>query len=159
MKASYVVCGFAAALIAQIAHSEDGPTQSSLTYTELRQQIDAGNVTVAYILNNGQSVSGELKNGVFFVTNITPETPIADRLADAGVQASFMPTKEDLPLWLSVTFNILPFLIFLAFFFFVVRSMRKSSDGQGGYYARAEKLNREFLDRLERLLLEMKNDV
>ena len=52
---------------------------------------------------------------------------VAERLNNAGTETKITP-EEQLPLALSILLNILPFLIFLAFFFFIMRQMQ----GAGG---------------------------
>jgi len=107
--------------------STPGPTAERLSYSEFVAQIDAGGVKSAEI--NQGNIKGVLDSGKAFVTAI-PEgsgVAIADRLNQAGAQTKITP-EEELPLALQVIFNILPFVIFLAFFFFVVRQMQ----GAGG---------------------------
>ncbi|HBK90887.1 MAG TPA: cell division protein FtsH, partial [Parvularcula sp.] len=104
-----------------------GPAAERLSYSEFVTQIDAGGVKTAEI--NQGNVKGVLDSGKAFVTAI-PEgagVTIADKLNQSGAQTKITP-EEELPLILSVIFNILPFIIFLAFFFFVVRQMQ----GAGG---------------------------
>ena len=98
-----------------------------LTYTQFVQRLDNGDVTSAEVSKT--QVSGTLSDGAEFVTTITEsgQTTIADRLNAAGV-ATTIEKEEELPLLLSLLFNILPLLIFLALFFFVMRQMQ----GAGG---------------------------
>lgn len=144
---------FALLALTSTAHSAADSSFSS--YSELRSHIELGNIASATITDDGRLVVSELKNGDTIVTHVSQNTPIADRMVDAGIPTSFTYDQDPkTPLWLSIFFNILPFLIFLAFFFFVMRSVRKSTGGQEGYISRAEKLQNEFLTRLEKLLLE-----
>ncbi|MCB2111908.1 MAG: ATP-dependent metallopeptidase FtsH/Yme1/Tma family protein, partial [Parvularculaceae bacterium] len=107
--------------------SRPGPQPEELNYSEFISRIDSGEIKSAAI--DKEVVKGVLSDDRHFVTAI-PEgsgVAIADRLNGAGVQTEIKP-EEQLPLLLSVLFNILPFVIFLAFFFFVIRQMQ----GAGG---------------------------
>lgn len=107
--------------------SSPGPQPEELSYSEFVQRIEAGQVLNADVAR-GQ-VSGQLNDGVDFVTTIPEDgqTAIAERLDDAGV-ATNIQKEEELPLLLSLLINILPLLIFLAFFLFIMRQMQ----GAGG---------------------------
>jgi cell division protease FtsH len=107
--------------------NKPGPVAERLSYSEFVTKIDAGEVKSAEI--DKGNVKGVLGDGNPFVTAIPDGSgvAIADRLNQAGAQTKITPV-EQLPLLLSVLFNILPFVIFLAFFFFVVRQMQ----GAGG---------------------------
>jgi cell division protease FtsH len=102
-------------------------TVQRLTYSEFIASIDAGEVKSAEI--DKGNVKGVLAGEKPFLTAIPEDAgvAIADRLNAAGVATKITP-EEELPLVLSVIFNILPFLIFLAFIFFVMRQMQ----GAGG---------------------------
>ncbi len=105
-------------------------TQSNvqeLTYTEFVKSLENGNVASAEVSKT--QVSGTLAGGAEFVTTITEsgQAAIADRLNASGVTTT-IEKEEELPLLLSLLFNILPLLIFLALFFFVMRQMQ----GAGG---------------------------
>ena len=107
--------------------SSPGPSVERLSYSQFVDRIGNGGVATAEI--DGEKVAGSLSDGKQFVTSI-PEgagVTIADRLNAAGVETKITP-PEELPLALSILFNILPFLIFLAFIFFVMRQMQ----GAGG---------------------------
>ncbi|NWG91457.1 MAG: ATP-dependent metallopeptidase FtsH/Yme1/Tma family protein [Parvularculaceae bacterium] len=104
-----------------------GPPEQRLSYSEFVAKIEAGAVKTAQI--DRENVKGTLADDKAFVTAI-PEgsgVSIADKLNQSGAKTEIKP-EEQLPLLLSVLFNILPFIIFLAFFFFVVRQMQ----GAGG---------------------------
>ncbi len=122
-----VVVVFLVAL--QLFSSPATQTQvQELTYTEFVEQLEKpGRVASAEVSKT--QVSGKLDGGSEFVTTITEsgQTTIADRLNAAGV-ATTIEKEEELPLLLSLLFNILPLLIFLALFFFVMRQMQ----GAGG---------------------------
>ena len=104
-----------------------GPQPQELNYSEFVDRIENGDVQNAEI--DDTVVSGELKDGVKYVTTIPEngQVAIADRLDAAGVQTQIK-AEEELPVLLQLFFNILPLLFFLALFFFVMRQMQ----GAGG---------------------------
>ena len=107
--------------------STPGPQPTELSYSEFIGRIDSGTVREATVAE-GQ-VTGELTDGVKYVTTIPEggQAVIAERLNNAGVKTE-IEKVEELPLLLSLLINILPLLIFLAFFLFVMRQMQ----GAGG---------------------------
>jgi len=107
--------------------STAAPAPERLSYSEFVSKIESGQIKTAEI--DKGNVKGALADGKPFVTAIPDGSgvAIADKLNQAGAQTQIRP-EEQLPLLLSVLFNILPFVIFLAFFFFVVRQMQ----GAGG---------------------------
>ncbi|MEQ1930443.1 MAG: ATP-dependent zinc metalloprotease FtsH [Parvularculaceae bacterium] len=104
-----------------------GHAPEPLTYSQFMDKVAEGAVTSVKI--DGARVIGDLSEGKKFVTIIPEEAvgALADRLDAANVNIDFA-QPEELPLALSLLFNILPFLIFLAFIFFVMRQMQ----GAGG---------------------------
>ncbi len=107
--------------------SAPSPTVERLSYSSFVARIDEGAIRSAEI--DRENVKGLLSDGRAFVTSIPRDSgvAIADRLNAAGADTRITP-EEQLPLALSLLFNILPFLIFLAFIFFVMRQMQ----GAGG---------------------------
>ena len=107
--------------------SSPSPQVERLTYSDFTTKVTTGSVTTAKV--DGTRVTGALSDGKQFVTAIPDGAgaAIADKLDKAGVKTEIAP-EEQLPLALSLLFNILPFLIFLAFIFFVMRQMQ----GAGG---------------------------
>ncbi|MGE0407990.1 MAG: ATP-dependent zinc metalloprotease FtsH [Amphiplicatus sp.] len=107
--------------------SSPGPQVERLSYSQFISRIDGHSIASAKV--DGAQVTGQLSDGKPFSTPI-PEGAgpvIADKLDAAGVETTIAP-EEELPIALQVLFNILPFLIFLAFIFFVMRQMQ----GAGG---------------------------
>ncbi|MAW78842.1 MAG: cell division protein FtsH [Parvularcula sp.] len=107
--------------------STPGPQPTQLSYSEFVSRIDNGGINEAKVAK-GQ-VTGTLSDGSEFVTTIPEDgqTAAAERLNDAGVSTE-IEKEEELPLLLSLLINILPLLIFLAFFLFIMRQMQ----GAGG---------------------------
>ncbi|MGF1544547.1 MAG: ATP-dependent zinc metalloprotease FtsH [Parvularculaceae bacterium] len=104
-----------------------GQSAEQLTYSEFVDRIDAGEIRDAEI--DREKVKGVLSSGRPFETSIPILSggDVADKLNAAGADTTITP-EEELPLALTVLFNILPFLIFLAFIFFIMRQMQ----GAGG---------------------------
>ena len=116
-------------LIALQMFNFSAPDQArqDLTYSQFVSRIDSGGVTSAKVATT--QVTGELSDGTEFVTTI-PESgqdTIANQLHEAGVQTEII-KEDEVPLLLQLLFNILPLLLFLAFFFFIMRQMQ----GAGG---------------------------
>ncbi|WP_428407734.1 ATP-dependent zinc metalloprotease FtsH [Hyphococcus sp.] len=107
--------------------STPGPQPTQLNYSEFVQRTENGGITEAKVAK-GQ-VTGTLSDGSEFVTTIPEDgqTAAAERLNDAGI-ATEIEKEEELPILLSLLINILPLLIFLAFFLFIMRQMQ----GAGG---------------------------
>jgi cell division protease FtsH len=103
------------------------PADEDLTYSEFQSRISAGTVQNAEVSKT--QVTGQLADGSRFVTTIPEQgqDQIARQLSDAGVRTEIK-KEEELPLLVSLLFNILPLLLFLAFFFFIMRQMQ----GAGG---------------------------
>jgi cell division protease FtsH len=107
--------------------STPGPAPEKLNYSEFIDRVANGGIASAKI--DGEKITGVLSDNKAFTTSI-PENAgvaVADRLDAAGVVVQIAP-PEELPLAVSLLFNILPFLIFLGFIFFVMRQMQ----GAGG---------------------------
>jgi len=107
--------------------SSPNPAVNRLSYSDFVARIDNRQIRTAEI--DGENIKGQLTDGTAFVTSIPANAgvTIADRLNSSGATTQITPVEE-LPLALSLLFNILPFLIFLAFIFFVMRQMQ----GAGG---------------------------
>ncbi len=107
--------------------AKPGAPATKFTYSEFIDRVADGGIVSAEI--DGERVKGKLSDGKEFMTSIPQDAgvAVADRLDAAGVAVNITP-PEELPLAVSVLFNILPFLIFLGFIFFVMRQMQ----GAGG---------------------------
>lgn len=149
-----VLCFFCQASAQEKADSKS----TQISYFEIRKLIDDGIVERGQIYNDGWWVAVYTSDGNSYYAQITPQTPIADHLYAAGVPVSIDHIAEEVdktPLWLEVFFNLLPLLIFILFFAGIMFFMKR---GGGDYYARAEKINLDFLNRLEKLLIEREKE-
>ncbi len=99
----------------------------TLDYSQFIAKVEAGEVQSAEIDRN--IIKGELSGGNEYETAIhfMLIENVSSALIEAGVDTKVAP-EEELPLALTLLFNILPFLIFLAFIFFIMRQMQ----GAGG---------------------------
>ena len=121
-----VILGFVIALqLFSTSDPRDGARE--LAYSDFVTQVEGGGVRSAEVART--KVVGELKSGEKFETTIPEngQVQVADRLHGANVPTKIV-EKEELPLLLSLLVNILPLLIFLGFFFIVMRQMQ----GAGG---------------------------
>ena len=104
-----------------------GPQPAQLKYSDFIQRVATGGISTASV-SKGE-VTGDLADGTTYVTTIPEDgqIEIADKLDAAGVNTEIQ-KEEELPILLSLLINILPLLIFLAFFLFIMRQMQ----GAGG---------------------------
>ncbi|WP_425410127.1 ATP-dependent zinc metalloprotease FtsH [Hyphococcus sp.] len=107
--------------------SAPGPQPTELKYSEFIERVEAGGIGSA-VVSKGE-VTGNFSDGGEYVTTIPDDgqAAIADKLDQSGVNTEIK-KEDELPILLQLLFNILPLLIFLAFFFFVMRQMQ----GAGG---------------------------
>ncbi|NOX81518.1 MAG: hypothetical protein GXP06_00710 [Alphaproteobacteria bacterium] len=143
-------------LIAAPARAEEDEsvwfkTYEQIDYSDLRKLIDEKQVDSARVLNSGWWVTIKTKDGKFFDTRVTPQTPIADHFYVAGIPVKIEHRNEDndeLPFWLDIFLNILPLLIFVVFFIFILWfSQKRGRKVQDECLDRAKEINDEFLDR------------
>ncbi|MEM9619458.1 MAG: hypothetical protein AAF936_16010 [Pseudomonadota bacterium] len=125
-------------------------------YSELRKLIDEDQVDSARVLNDGWWITIKTKEGEFFDTKVTSETPIADHLYDAGIPVKIEHRNQEsdddeIARWKKVLFNILPLLIFIVFFIFVLWfSQKRGRKVQDECLDRAKAINDDFLDRQQK---------
>jgi len=147
-------------------------TYEQIDYSELRRLIDEEQVDSALVSTSGWWVTIKTKEGEFFDTRVTPQTPIADHLYAAGVPVRIEHRNQEddeRPYWSSLALKFSPLLVlwvFLIFLFVAARGYnRKILKKNDDHLEKAEKLNndhlvkveamqKEFFDRLEKLLTE-----
>lgn len=155
------------------AEETSEPESKEVTYSELRKLVDDGIVEKGRVSNDGWWVTVYTNDGAKYYAPITPQTPIADHLYDAGVPVRIEHIPEDEPSSvLDLFYNLLPFLIFLVFIAFVSVVLRRANKKTSGLYAeylknakaqndehllRIENLHKSFLDRLEAILTQTKH--
>ena len=157
-----MLASFFSAVCAQEARKADDKKEKEVSYSEIRTMIDEGIVDKASVTNDGWWVTVRTDEGAFYYAAVTPQTPIADHLYEAGVPVLIEHYNEEpqekadeLPSWLSLLINILPLLLLLLFLGGIFVFSRKQTNN---YYSRAENMQAKFLDRLEKLLTERKEN-
>jgi ATP-dependent Zn protease len=175
MKQFFVLLVSALCLCSQTYAQEEAESKSEeVTYSELRKLIDDGVVKRGRVSNDGWWVT-VYTDGARYYAQVTPQTPIADYLYEAGVPVRIDHLAEDddeRPLWLEVFYNLLPLLIFVVFFVGIMAFMGRANKKQKSkydehlkkveqvnaeYFSQAEKLQNEFFERLEKLLVGRNN--
>ncbi len=124
-----------------------GPVPEELTYSQFVERVDGGAVRSAEVAKT--QVTGQLVSGGEYITTIpeTGQAAIAERLNNAGVDTK-IGKEEELPVFLSLLLNILPLLIFFAFFFFVMRQMQGANGKAMGFGKSRAKLLTERQSRV-----------
>ena len=154
---------FAVLLCGAAAAQEDDAVwfelYEQIDYSELRSLVDAGNVESARIFNDGTWVTVKTKDGEFFDTLVTPQTPIADHLYEAGIPVKFQLADRDDETaeadeerkWKEIFLNILPVLVFIVVFVLILWwSHQRGKKVQDECLDRAKAMNDEFLDRQQK---------
>ncbi|MEZ5894375.1 MAG: AAA family ATPase, partial [Parvularculaceae bacterium] len=132
MNRNFIIWGLVIVFVVVVLQLVDLPTQgrphaTQLSYSDFIGRVEGDGVREA-VVARGQ-VTGKLADGTDYVATIPEDgqTTIADRLNNAGV-ATTIQKEEELPILLSLLFNILPLVLFFAFFLFIMRQMQ----GAGG---------------------------
>lgn len=145
--------------IATIAKADEA---TEISYSTLRALIDDGKVETAIMTDYGWRADVTTSDGTAYFVFVSPNTSLADYLVNAGVETSFSnpnfvddyepaDSEKDTPLLLELFFNILPLLIFIAFFIFVLWfSQKRGRKVQDECLDRAKAINDEFLDRQQK---------
>lgn len=135
-----------------------GSEEKEVTYSDIRKLIDDGVVEWGRVSGDGWWVNIKTIDGSRYYAQITPQTPIADHLYEAGIPVRIQHRQEDedeLPLWLELLINLLPLLIFLIFFAFVMLIMgktnKKHTDKYDDYLAKVDDQNQQHFERVEKL--------
>lgn len=127
-----------------------------IDYHELRNLIEEDKIDSARVLRDGWWVTIKTKEGEFFDTKVTPQTPIADHLYEAGIPVKFEHWGDDdednkIPKWQQIFLSILPLLIFIVFFIFILWwSQKRGRKVEDECLDRAKAINDEFLDRQQK---------
>jgi|GEM_PF-7069365 len=167
---------FCAHAVAQEKIEPQQKERTEVTYSEIRKLIENGEVKSASVTGDGWWVSVVTIDGNRSYAQVTPQTPIADHLYDAGIPVKIVHWNEDedeTPLWLKVFYNVLPLLIFIVFFVFVMFLLRgvngkvfkkndehlaKAEAINNDHLAKVEEMQKRFFERLEKLLSEKKRE-
>ncbi len=171
-------------MISNAAAEPDAETSDrrEISYTELLSKISDGEIKAANIVEWGWRVELELNDGASLFANVSPQSNVADRLAESGVETrySYQPYNDDIsdldsaattaaPAWVNLVAKFLPLAIFLGFLWFIVRWMRGSNSGYldeaeemfAAHLDRSEassrKVHAEFLEELKKVLIDARN--
>jgi len=131
---NFIVWGIVIALLlAMIAASNtslDGPAKDELTYSELQNRVQAGDVKSALIDVEGGVITGTLNNDEKYRTNIGPINLDADALFD-GTDIPYEFEERTNPSVLgSLLVGILPILLIAGLFLLFFKNMQ--GGGRGG---------------------------
>jgi len=132
------------ASLAEELSDETKKTAKEISYSKLRELIEKEEISGATISGYGWWVTVNTRGGIKYYVHVTPDTPIADRLVDAGVPTKFEFKKDDdeSQLWKEIFFNLLPLFIFVVLFSFMLRTLNPSKK-------KYEQEQKEFFQRLE----------
>jgi cell division protease FtsH len=123
--AIWVAILVALALFVSIFEGRNADTKAAaMPYSEFVASVEAGKVKS--VVQSGDVISGQLKNGNPFKTYAVPDPQFATRLLQSGVEVSGRP--EDGPSFLMIMlYQALPILLFLGVGFFIMRQMQKGA--------------------------------
>ncbi|MDA2913499.1 ATP-dependent zinc metalloprotease FtsH, partial [Acidobacteriia bacterium AH_259_A11_L15] len=97
------------------------PREQEPTFTEFLDKVEAGQV--ASVVVRGNQVSGEFKDGAKFKTHIPAEYPdFYKTLREQNVQIKVEDASG--PTWLTWGVNLLPLLLLVGFWIFIMRQMQ-----------------------------------
>ncbi|MDH4169046.1 MAG: ATP-dependent zinc metalloprotease FtsH [Acidimicrobiia bacterium] len=106
-----------------------GESREDLTLSEFRNRLDAGQVTEVEMRDRDSVIHGELVDGTKFSTTYVQESGdelVAEIEATGEVEVTVNQQRESI--WLGLLFNLLPVIILVAVFLFIINTMQ----GGGG---------------------------
>ncbi|WP_425410140.1 hypothetical protein [Hyphococcus sp.] len=146
--------------LAQEATSTDESKDKEVTYFDIRKFIDDGVVEWGRVSGDGWWINIKTTDGSRYYAQVTPQTPIADHLYEAGipVRIQHRAAEEETPRWLEFLLNLAPLLIFIVFFLFLMLTMGRSNknhvDKYDDYLAKEDEQQRRYLERVEKFQTE-----
>ncbi len=119
--AFWAVLILAVVFLVRMLNTSMGPGQAEPTFTEFMDKVEAGEVAKVEI--RGNQVDGVYKDNQKFRTYIPPEYPeVYKTLRERGVQIKVKDAGGST--WLAWGVNLLPILILVAFWVFIMRQMQ-----------------------------------
>ncbi len=119
--AFWAVLILAVVFLVRMLNTSMGPGQAEPTFTEFMDKVEAGEVAKVEI--RGNQVDGVFKDNQKFRTYIPPEYPeVYKTLRERGVQIKVKDAGGST--WLAWGVNLLPILILVAFWIFIMRQMQ-----------------------------------
>jgi len=121
----YVLLGAVALFFAsQWMRGGDGPTE--LTLSEFRQHVAEGEVGTATIKDRSNKITGELRNDMEYEVSYPQEfaDELATELGEAEPAIDVEVDQQEQSLWATLLINLLPFVLLIGVFLFVMNSMQ-----------------------------------
>ncbi|NIP14423.1 MAG: cell division protein FtsH, partial [Gemmatimonadetes bacterium] len=117
----WVVLLVAIVFLWKMVNTGIGPREQEPTFTEFMDKVEA--TQVAKVVVRGNEVSGEYKDGAKFTTHIPEDYPdFYKTLREQGVQIKVEDASG--PSWLTWGVNLLPLLLLVGFWIFIMRQMQ-----------------------------------
>ncbi len=117
----WVVLLVAIVFLWKMVNTSISPREQEPTFTEFLDKVEAGQV--ASVVVRGNQVSGEFKDGAKFKTHIPAEYPdFYKTLREQNVQIKVEDASG--PSWLTWGVNLLPLLLLVGFWIFIMRQMQ-----------------------------------
>ena len=97
-------------------------TIEEYNYNEFMEQVEAGNVEAVMIAgeDNRYIISGKLKDDTNFSVTTFPDAGLGEALAAKGVEVSYDKVPGT-PWWISLLSTLIPFLLLMGLFFFLMQ--------------------------------------
>ena len=132
----------AALLVFYLVQRDPAPTE--LTFSELEQKIEDGEIVEATILDRSHAVEGELADGEQFTATFPAEATdeLFSELRAAEPAIELEVDRQDEPLLVSLLFNLLPILLLVGVFLYFLNGMQGGGRGAFGK-SKARKLNKD----------------
>ena len=103
---------------------------STVPYSEFMAEVDQGRVSKARINNDERTIEFTTQDGSKKLTYAPLDLQLPDKLLDKGV--NFEAAKPDSGFsFLSLVFNLLPILLIIGFWLFIMRQMQNGGGGRG----------------------------
>ena len=125
-------------------NAQGGGRPEAVTYSQLLQQVQAGQVKEATI--RGEDVAGVYKdNRRFTAVTVTPSTQLVDSMLANGVVVDAKSTRQSW--WASLLIGILPIALLVGVWIFFMRQMQGGARGAMGFGKSKAKLLTEHKGR------------
>ncbi|MEX2293988.1 MAG: ATP-dependent zinc metalloprotease FtsH [Acidimicrobiales bacterium] len=122
---AYILLALMAVLVAsQWLRQGDKPTE--LTLSEFRAKIVADDISKATIKDRSNEITGELNDGEKFKVAYPQEfaDELATEIGDARPAIDLKVDQQQDSIWVTLLFSLLPFVLLIGAFFFVMNSMQ-----------------------------------
>jgi cell division protease FtsH len=119
-----------AILLWKVMNNQSQPNAERISYSRFQDEVSAGNVA-RITLHRETEVNGKFKNGGEFLTTIPATDPtIFPLLREHAVEIEVR-SDGGSPVYISVLLNLSPFILLLAFWFFMMRQMNEKAKQMG----------------------------